>query len=446
MKIQIKTPVAILGFGVEGQAALDFLQAQNISDITICDEKESVELPGEIKSQLGENAFVNLTEFKTIIRSPGVHYDLPGIKQAKESGSTITSMTELTLEVAEDRITAITGSNGKTTTVAMLEKILKAHYKDKIIVGGNDRKPVLQEAIKRSDEPILMEVSSFQFADIQQSPHISAVLNITPNHLDWHENLEDYAHAKTNLIAHQSHTDWCILNANDESSAKLGSKTPSKIFWLGKKGGHDWATWESKDLIAQFEGKEMKILSKDDLTLKTHPDNILCAIAVSLIHKVDPTLIKKELSEFKGAEHRLEFVKEVEGVKFYNDSACTTPESAKVAINQFPEGKLILLLGGSSKDSDFSFLAHHIVENRVRVYLYGKEGPRIEEAIKAEDPNYSIMALDESADFPEIIIRAHQMAQPGDNIVLSPACASFDMFKNAKERGKHFKEITNSLT
>ncbi len=445
MKIVIKPPVAILGFGVEGHAAFDFLKTQSISDITICDEIESIELPKNAKSQLGTSAFESLTDFQTIIRSPGVHYALPGIIEAKKSGSTITSMTELTLETAANRITAVTGSNGKTTTVGMLEKVLSAHYKDKIIVGGNDRKPVLQEVTKRPDEPILMEVSSFQFADIQKSPHISAILNITPNHLDWHENLEDYIHAKTNLIAHQEHTDWCILNRNDENSSRLGKKTPGRIFWLGTDEGNNWATWKGKELIAKFKDKEMKILSKDDLTLKTHPDNILCAVAVSLIHKVKPSLIKKELSKFKGTEHRLEFVKEVEGVKFYNDSACTTPESARVAISQSPEGKLILLLGGSSKNSDFSFLAHEIIENQVRPYLYGKEGPRIKEAIKAEDEDYSIMAVDESADFPAIVIRAHQMAQPGDNIVLSPACASFDMFKNAKERGNLFKEIVNTL-
>lgn len=445
MKTVIKPPVAILGFGVEGQAAFEFLRTQNISDITICDEKESIDLPENTKSQLGPIAFENLKDFQTIIRSPGVHYNLPGIMEARDAGCIVTSMTELTLETAADRITAVTGSNGKTTVVGMLEKILKAHYKDKIIVGGNDRKPTLQESIKRPNEPILMEVSSFQFADIQKSPHISAILNITPNHLDWHENLEDYIHAKTNLITHQDHTDWCILNGNDEGSSKLGSKTPGKIFWIGKDEGNTWATWEGKDIVAQFEGKKMKILSKNDLTLKTHSDNILCAVAVSLIHKVKPTLIKKELSKFKGTEHRLEFVKEVEGIKFYNDSACTTPESAKVAIHQFPEGKLILLLGGSSKNSDFSFLAHDIIENQVRPYLYGKEGTRIKEAIHSEDENYSIMALDESTDFPAIVIRAHQMANPNDNIVLSPACASFDMFKNAKDRGKQFKEIVQNL-
>lgn len=445
MKTVIKPPVAILGFGVEGHAAFDFLQSQNISDITICDESGLIELPKNTKSQLGPSAFDDLSEFQTIIRSPGVRYNLPAIQKAREEKRTVTSMTRLTLDVARDRITAISGSNGKTTTVAMLDAILKAHYKNKIIVGGNDRKPILQEAVKRPNELILMEVSSFQFADLEQSPHISAVLNITPNHLDWHENLEEYAHAKANLIAHQNHHDWCILNSQDENSSKLGKKTPGKIFWLNTDEGNNWATWKSGNLVAKFENKEIRVLNRNDLSVKTHPDNILCVVAISLIHRVTPTLIKEQLAKFKGPEHRLEFVKEVEGVKFYNDSACTTPESAKVAIHQFPAGKLILLLGGSSKNSDFSFLAHEIIDYQVRPYLYGKEGPRIQEAIKAEDPDYPIMASDESADFPAIIIRAYQMAQPGDNIVLSPACASFDMFKNAKDRGKQFKNIVATL-
>ena len=445
MKTQINTPVAILGFGVEGQATFDFLKSKNINDITICDQNKSIKLPAKLKSQLGIDAFEELSGFKTIFRSPGVHYNLDGIKKAKEAGAVVTSMTELTLQVGADRLTAVTGSNGKTSTVAMLEKILRAHYKDKIIVGGNDRKPVLQEALDKLELPILMEVSSFQFADIDISPHISAVLNITPNHLDWHENLEDYAHAKTNLIAHQKHTDWCVLNANDENSARLGKKTPGRIFWIGTSDGDSWANWIESDLIAKVDGKEVKILTSDDLKVKTHPDNILCAVAISIIHKVSPELIKKELSEFTGAEHRLEFVKEVNGIKFYNDSACTTPESAKVAIDQFPEGNLILLMGGSSKDAEFGFLAHHIIETDTRVVLYGEEGARIKKALEDENGEYLILHEDESRDFETIIRAALEKAGPNYNIVLSPACASFDMFKNAKERGKQFKEIVKSL-
>lgn len=450
MKIHIQSPVAILGFGTEGQSAYEFLRNQNIANITIADEKESIELPDNTKGQLGPSAFKKLKNFHTIIRSPGVRYDLPAILEAKDAGTSVTSMTELTLEAAANRLTAVTGSNGKTTTVGMIDKILRAYYDGEIIVGGNDRKPILKEALTEP-WPILLEVSSFQFADLQLSPHISVILNITPNHLDWHENEEEYIHAKRNLIAHQTPNDWAVLNAKNENSAKMADHVPGQIFWLNKKpanrcgGRKAWAKWEGDKLVAQFGTEAKTILSKSDLTVKTHPDNILAAVAVSLLHGVPPETIKKELADFKGVEHRLEFVREIKGVKFFNDSACTTPESAIVATQAFPKGKLILLLGGSTKFADFSFMAHHIALTKTRVYLYGAEGERIQQAMIEEGSKKLILHLDTTRDFEKIIKEALSLAKSGDNIVLSPACASFDMFKNSKERGKFFKLIVNGL-
>jgi UDP-N-acetylmuramoylalanine--D-glutamate ligase len=184
MTFNFKTPVAILGYGTEGQSALHFLQKQGVTNITVCDEKEGIEVPEEIKTKLGPDAFDNLSEFQTIFRSPGVHYNLPAIQQARDEMRMVTSMTNLTVEIASERLTAITGSNGKTTTTGITESILRKHYNDKVIVGGNDRKPELEQAIEKTDEAILLEVSSFQFADLKKSPHIAAVLNITPNHMD----------------------------------------------------------------------------------------------------------------------------------------------------------------------------------------------------------------------------------------------------------------------
>jgi len=447
---KLNSPIAILGFGNEGQYALKFLQEQSYSNITICDENESIEIPEDIKKKCGEKAFEDLTPFKTIIRSPGVHYNSPGILEAKNTGALVTSMTELSLEIGRDRMTAITGSNGKTTTTGMLDAILKAHYQNKIIVGGNDRSPVLSEAIEHPTWPILMEVSSFQFADLQMSPHIAGVLNIKPNHMDWHENMEDYVHAKKNIMAHQNENDCCVLNANDENSAKLAEHAKGKIFWVGKKEGENWVIWEEGEaseprLQASWNNQNIQILQKSDLVVKTHPDNIAFTAAVSLIHDVNPILIKKTLMDFKGMPHRIEFIRDIDSIKFYNDSACTTPESAEVCIDQFEPGKLILLLGGSSKSSDFRFLAEKIVKNRVRVYLYGEEGSKIKALIEAENGQDLILKYDESKDFPNIINNAYQMAGPNDNIVLSPACASFDMFKNAKERGRLFREIVEGL-
>ncbi|MDH5596656.1 MAG: UDP-N-acetylmuramoyl-L-alanine--D-glutamate ligase [Candidatus Peregrinibacteria bacterium] len=445
MNIDIKTPVAILGFGVEGRAALEFLGAQGISDITIFDQSTHSEIPEGLSSKLGPNAFDDLGEFETIIRSPGVHYNLPSIVEAKDRGAMITSMTDLTLEVARSRLTAITGSNGKTTVTTMLDKILTRHYAGKLIVGGNDREPILQKAINRPLDPVLLEVSSFQFADLHKSPHISAVLNISPNHLDWHENLEDYIHAKGNLIAHQTKDDWAVLNASNEDSAKLAEHAPGQIFWLNKKEGPAWVIWSGDELIASWQGTEISILKKGELKVKTHPDNILCAAAISLIHGASAETIRAELSTFTGVEHRLEFVRELDGVNYYNDSACTTPESAMVAIDQFEPGTLILFLGGSSKGADFSFLAHHITKSKTRVLPYGHEAPKIQEAVSEDGGSSLIIEAEDTTSFITVIETARAAAHPGDNIVLSPACASFDMFKNSKARGQTFKRIVNSL-
>lgn len=444
MKTIIKEPVAILGFGVEGQSAYHFLKNQKLTDITICDEKKLAELPGDVKQQFGPSAFKDLTKFATILRSPGVRYNLPGILEAKDAGITVTSMTELTLETAASRTSAVTGSNGKTTTTAMIDAILHAHYNNEVIVGGNDRKPVLEEALNKS-WPVLLEVSSFQFADLQISPHVSVILNITPNHLDWHENEEDYIHAKGNLIAHQTPNDWAVLNAHDENSTKMAEHAPGKIFWLNKEAGKAWVKWDGEKLVAQFGSEQVTVLSQSDLIVKTHPDNVLAAVGVSLIHGVETATIKKVLAEFKGVEHRLEFVREINGVKLYNDSACTTPESAIVATQAFPKGSLILMLGGSTKFADFSFMAHHIADTNTRVYLYGAEGERIQQAMLDESAKNLILKLDTTRDFKQIIKEALSLAKTGDNIVLSPACASFDMFTNSKERGKKFKEIVNNL-
>lgn len=429
MNNKIKPPIAILGFGVEGKYAKSFLDNQKISDVTICDEKEN------------SDAFAKLSDFKTIIRSPGVHYNRPEITHARNAGAIITSMTELALELAKDRITAITGSNGKTTTTALISEILKKHYKNNLIIGGNDGKPVVQEAIDNPDWPIVMEVSSFQFADLQMSPHISAVLNITPNHLDWHEDLEDYIHAKNNLIQHQSKNDWAVLNANNENSSKMAKSTTGQIFWIGEKRGDNWADWENDNIVVNSE----IIINIKDIKLKTHPDNLLFAVAIAKLHKVDSQTIVDVMKNFSNVEHRLEFVRELNEINFYNDSSCTTPESAEVAIEQFPIGELILMLGGSSKKTEYGFLASKIKNNNVRVYLYGEEGKNIQEAIKEAGAENQIIIYNQNGNFEEIIKDVFSKAKEEDNIVLSPACASFDMFKNAKERGKIFKEIVNSL-
>ena len=445
MKHKIKEPVAILGFGTEGKAALKFLKSQGIKDITVCDERPDKDIPEGIKVRLGDFAFDKLTDFHTIIRSPGVQMGLDCVKEAHDIGCNVTSLTKLTLEFASDRVTAITGTNGKTTTVALCEQILKAHYGKRLIVGGNDRHPVLEKAVKHPDQPILMEVSSFQFADLETSPYIAAVLNITPNHLDWHESLKDYISAKENILKHQDHTDWAVLNAANENSSKLIHSTPAQAFWINEKRGENWAIWDDGYLKLSFDKKIENILHYDQLNVKTHPDNLLFAAAIAKLHIVPISTIEEQIKLFNGVEHRLEFVRTVKDIHFYNDSSSTSPESAMTALDQFIPSKLILMMGGSSKKADFSFLASEIVQKRVRVYLYGEEGQLIKEAMLVAGGEGLIIDYNQSGNFKEIIKSVYKIAKPEDNIVLSPACASFDMFKNYEERGRIFKVLCLDL-
>jgi len=445
MNLKIESPVAILGFGTEGQDALSFLKGQGIKDITVCDHKADLKAPEGVKTRLGKGAFKDLSDFRTAIRSPGVRLSDPQIQEAIDSGCFVTSMTKLTLDVAGERVTAITGTNGKTTTVAIAGQILAAHYGGKFIMGGNGKRPVLQEALDHPTWPVLIEASSFQFHDAKKSPYIAAVTNITPDHQNWHASMEEYIEAKANILRHQAKSDWAILNANNENSAKLSSATPAQVFWVGQRRGPNWVVWEGGHLILSFDGKEEIVIHKDQLNYKTHPENSLFAVAIAKLHFVPVSTIVEQTKLFHGVEQRLQFVRTAHDVHFYNDSSATTPEASMVAISQFDPKKLILLMGGSSKNADFSFLAQRIVEKGVRVYLFGQEGKRIQGAIQEAGGQGLILAYDQGRDFKKIVEGAIRRAMPEDSLVLSPACASFDMFKNSKERGGQFDEIVNGL-
>jgi UDP-N-acetylmuramoylalanine--D-glutamate ligase len=435
MILNLKSPIAILGFGVEGQYAHDFLVKHGYAekDITVLDNKKD------------PDAFKDLSRFATIIRSPGVRLTKE-IQEAVDSGAMLTSMTKLTVEVAAPRLTAITGSNGKTTTTALTEQVLRQKYNDSLIVGGNDRTPILDEALSRPANPILIEASSFQFMELKESPHISAILNITPNHMDWHKDLEEYIWAKGNLIRHQKPGDWAILNANNENCARLAFTTKGNLFWIGKKQGDNYAIWEDGFLTIKFGESVETILPSTEIAYKTHPENILFAAVIGKLHNVPSEKIAAGIRAFRPVSQRLEFVRSVEGISFYNDSSCTTPESAEVALDQFPHDKLIMMLGGSSKKADFSSLAEAIKKRGVRAYLYGAEGARIFEALEEAGAKDQVMAYNLSKDFKTVIEDVYKRAKKGDIVVLSPACASFDMFKNSKERGKLFSEIVGALS
>ncbi len=445
LPFELKPPLAVLGYGAEGRYAVSFLLKNGLGPITVFDQKPQQDVPAGVEFQLCGKDWEPLEAFGTVLRSPGVHYDLPRLRQAKDAGAQVTSLTDLSFQVARSRITAITGSNGKTTTTNLTAHLLSRRYGEKLILGGNDHQPILDRLIQDPDSPAVMEVSSFQFADLRVSPGIAAILNITPNHLDWHENLDDYANAKRNLILHQQPGDWAVLNANDENSAKFAPDVKGNLLWVGQAQGSQWILWKEGKLVAKWEGQKIEFGSREQISLKTHQDNLAFAAGLGLIHGLEPAEIFEGLISFPGTPQRLEYVGQKDGVSFYNDSACTTPESAQVALREFPSGKLIVLLGGSSKNSEFDYLALDLKRHQTRVWLYGAEGDRIRSAIEGQDSKDLILGQDRSGDFEGLVRQAFASAQPEDAVVLSPACASFDLFKNSKDRGAQFKSIVLKL-
>ncbi len=428
----------ILGFGVDGRAVAEFLESQpEVKEVRVFDEKQSA-----ISDQRSVTWGTTLEGVDLLFRSPGFPLTHSLMKEAKKRGIPVTSSTTYFLEHFPGKTVGITGSNGKTTCTALIAEMLRAEFgKESVEEGGNDRKPRLDllKTSKPANQPfealkgpqalngqtsklfVVLELSSFQLIDCPFSPNVAVVLNLTPNHLDWHASMEEYAEAKRQIVAHQKEDDTAVLNDADPIVKTFAQGLRSTVRWFDPL-----PTTNYQLLTTHF---------------KSHPDTIRAAVTAARVLGVSEDRIRETLCTFPGVSHRIEFVREFEGVKWYNDSSCTTPESAIVACNAFPVGSLLLLLGGRDKGMDFSTLYEVIKERKVRVVPYGEMAPRFVQALarKSQIPN------PKHQDFRATINLARAHAQPGDNVVLSPACASFDMFQNAKERGQIFSELVRAL-
>lgn len=426
--------IAIAGYGLEGEANYNYWN-QPGNELTVVDESDnpSHHIPSGTKTILGGGAFNQLNDFDLVIRTAGLN---PG--KITTSGKIWSSTNEF-FDKCPAPIIGVTGSKGKGTTASLIASILKesgykVHLVGNIGVSGLD---VLSD-IKSSDI-VVYELSSFQLWDIEKSPHIAVVLFIEPEHLDVHDSLDDYISAKSRIVKFQSDIDKVIYNkANSYASDIAGQSAAKKVPYQDDRYAHVSDNW--------FWYGEQKLCSIDSLKLvgKHNLDNACAAINASMDYVNDVNKIESGLSKFEGLPHRLKFVKEVAGIKYYDDSIATTPGSALAAIKAFEQPK-VLILGGSSKGADFSELSREIVKSNVRgVVLIGQEANKIQLSLLNEDFE-PIVNLGLNASMVEIIDSANQMAQPGDVIILTPSCASFDMFKNYEDRGDQFIEAVNKL-
>jgi UDP-N-acetylmuramoylalanine--D-glutamate ligase len=429
--------VALLGFDTEGKASYDYYKAQG-AEVTVCDQKADLELPEGVSSQLGDSYLDNLDQFDVLVRTAGMppHVILdknPGV------GDKITTLVNEFLRVSPTQnIIGVTGTKGKGTTSTLVTKMLEATGRQ-VYLGGNIGVPPLTFLDKlTADSSVVLELSSFQLMDLKRSPRIGVCLMVVPEHLNWHEDMDEYTGAKAHLFEWQSSDDVAIYFAGNDLSREIAEAGAGRKLPFYRSPG----AFVNGNMIT-IDGAE--ICTTDELKLLgEHNLQNVCA-ALTAYWQVDQNIdaARSVLTSFSGLEHRLELVRELDGVKYYDDSFGTTPETAIVAMQAFSQPKVVIL-GGSDKGVKYDELAKAVTENNVRtVLLIGHEAERIGAALEKAGFNDAVPGGDNMAD---IVTNARKSAREGDVILLSTACASFGMFANYKDRGEQFKARVGELS
>ncbi len=431
--------VAILGFGKQGHSALGYWDRPG-NEITVCDINIGLELSAGVKNQLGADYLKNLDQFDLIIRSPAIH---PKDIVEANSEAILAKVTSVTNEFFRNcptrNIIGVTGTKGKGTTSTLIAKMLETAGK-KVHLGGNIGTPPL-ELLKNNIQPedwVVLELANYQLIDLGYSPKVAVCVMVAPEHLDWHSSLDEYFMAKKQLFSHQKAEDIAVYYAKNDYCRDIASASPGKIIPYFQPPG---AIVENDDII--IDGQS--ICSTDEIKLlgQHNWQNICGAItAVWQVHQ-NVEAIRKVISTFSGLKHRLELIRELDGVRYYDDSFGTTPETAKVAIEAFTEPKIIIL-GGRGKGVPLTLLGNVVSDNDVKnVIAIGETGESITNILRAA--GYTRVVEGKNT-IDEIVKQAQDLAKPGDVVLLSPACTSFDMFNNYAERGDKFKEAVLALS
>jgi len=445
-----KKKVAVLGFGLEGQDLCEFLLEKK-AQITVFDKKEPENLGKAfdkfkkqgIEFKLGNDYLKDgLVGYDFVFRSPGFSPLRPEIIATQKERTIISSATKLFFEFCPGKIIGVTGTKGKGTTATLIYEILKKDGKQ-VFLAGNVGQPMLSllPQIKENDW-VILELSSFQLQDLQKSPHIAVVLFITSEHLNYHRDQDEYIQAKANLISHQQKDDFAVLNADDLTSSSFAALTPAQIYCFSrrKKVNGSYVEKEEIYLAGQKVGpvKDLKIRGVHNW------DNVCAAVTAASLAGASLDSIKKIVFSFQGLEHRLEKVRSLKGVSFYNDSFATTPETTMAALKSFKQ-PVVLIAGGSEKGSDYTQLGKTIAVSSVKILiLIGQMAERIKQAALASGFQGKII-LRPSQQMSKIVKLAWQEAKKGDVVLLSPGCASYDMFLDYKDRGFQFKKYVKAL-
>lgn len=439
--------ILIIGAARSGLAAAEYLHKKGAM-VTLTDAKPAEKL-GEtvlalqkmgIKLVLGFEPEISKESFDMAVISPGVPLGVPLVQKIKQVNIPLIGEVELAFRFSQAPFVAITGTNGKTTTTALLGEIFPEAGLP-VFVGGNIGTPLISGIEHLSNKHVVVgEVSSFQLETVESfDPKVAVIINITPDHLDRHGTMEGYTEAKAEIFRNQQANDFTVLNYDDSRVRELADRTSGKVVFFSrhtvlKDGVHA----AHGDIIINIDGKSTNVINRNDIYIKGghNLENALAATAAAYCMGVAPESIAKTLKNFKGVAHRQELVAEIKGVTYINDSKGTNPDSTIKALEAY-DRPIVLIAGGKNKDSDFSELAELIKKKVSALILVGEAAPIIKTAVEKE--NFS--NIYQAKDFPETVSIARQIAKPGEIVLLSPACASWDMFNSFEERGDLFKSL-----
>ena len=441
--------ITVIGIGISNLPLIKYLVSLG-ANVTACDRRSAEDL-GEnyteleklgVKFNLGDGYLNNLSG-DMIFKTPGMRYDVPELLKAKENGSIVTSEMEVFFEVCPSHIIAVTGSDGKTTTTTLIHKMMTdAGYKTWL--GGNIGNPLLTDTEKmKENDWVILELSSFQLHTMRKSPEIAVITNISPNHLDMHKDYKEYIDAKKNIMLYQNEGDTLIVNADNQVTADIGKSANGAVKYFSRNGMADVyldGNIIKRGIVEILNIKDIKIPGMHNV------ENYMAAItAVSGL--VSKEVIVNVAKTFGGVEHRIELVRTLDGVKYYNSSIDSSPNRTINTLRVFPN-KVIIIAGGKDKGIPYDEIGPALAEHVKVLILIGATSDKIQEALDAEinkTGNGKDIEVIRATSYEDAVNTARSKAHDGDVVLLSPASTSFDMFRNFEERGNLFKKIVNEL-
>lgn len=441
--------ITVIGIGISNLPLIKYLVSLG-ANVTACDRRSAEDL-GEnyteleklgVKFNLGDGYLNNLSG-DMIFKTPGMRYDVPELLKAKENGSIVTSEMEVFFEVCPSHIIAVTGSDGKTTTTTLIHKMMTdAGYKTWL--GGNIGNPLLTDTEKmKENDWVILELSSFQLHTMRKSPEIAVITNISPNHLDMHKDYKEYIDAKKNIMLYQNEGDTLIVNADNQVTADIGKSANGAVKYFSRNGMADVyldGNIIKRGIVEILNIKDIKIPGMHNV------ENYMAAIA-AVSGLVSKEVIVNVAKTFGGVEHRIELVRTLDGVKYYNSSIDSSPNRTINTLRVFPN-KVIMIAGGKDKGIPYDEIGPALAEHVKVLILIGATSDKIQEALDAEinkTGNGKDIAVIRATSYEDAVNTARSKAHDGDVVLLSPASTSFDMFRNFEERGNLFKKIVNEL-